>query len=553
MRETTDVLVIGSGAGGSPIALEMSRAGYDVLVLDKGPRYSRRDFLLDDVRGLLGERQFVPSVNDEPHVLCHGDGRRELTTLGWIACCVGGGTAHMGGAFYRFHPDDFQLGSRYGPFEAVADWPYDYKSLEPYYAKAEVAIGVSGCAGANPTEGPRSAPYPMPPLDAHWLAPAIVNACAGLGLHAFPTPRAVNSVPFDGRPPCTYCDRCAGFGCPTGARGSTLETLLARAERTGRCRVLSRAMAHRVTINASGRATGCVYFDSEGVERAVHATVVCVCCSAVESARLLLLSRSKLFPDGLANRSGLVGQHLQFQASSTVRARVTSTEVQSHDRRFLCHSVADHYFLPDHEAAWPKGGTIQFDVSRPRPIVDALRQAVPSTDRVLWGEPLKRALRDYYLAKCELSAEIFHDFVPNARTFVDCDDRVTDRWGLPVARLHVTPCDHHRAAGSWLADRALDVFDALQASHAARGQVGGINRAMAHGTCRAGRHSATSVLNPFCQTHDVPNLFVVDGSFMPTSGGVPSTLTILANSFRTADYIRAEARTGGLGASRPHL
>jgi choline dehydrogenase-like flavoprotein len=546
MRETADVLVIGSGAGGSPIALELSRAGFDVVVLEKGPRYSRDDFRIDDLQAVLGTRQFVPDVTKEPHVLCHEDGRRELTTLGWIACCVGGGTAHMGGLLYRFHPDDFRLRRRYGSFEAIDDWPYEYATLEPYYAKAEAEIGVSGRAGVNPTEGHRSTPYPMKPLDAHWLAPALVDACARVGLHAFPTPHAINSIPFDGRPACTFCDRCAGFGCPTGARGSTLETLLPRAERTGRCRVLARAMVHTIMVNDRGQATGCVYFDADGVERSIYATVICVSCSAVESARLLLLSRSRQFPDGLANRNGLVGRHLQFQASSAARARANWTAPRAYDARFLDHSVADHYFLPEGTVPWAKGGTIQFDAGRPRPIVDALRKAVPSTDRVVWGEPLKRALRDYYRDGCELSAEIFHDFIPNSRTFVDCDDRTTDKWGLPVARLHVSQCNHHRLAGAWLANRALEAFDALGAVDGAPGRIGGINHAMAHGTCRAGTNPATSVLNQFCQTHDVPNLFVVDGSFMPTSGGVPSTLTILANSFRTADYIRQQARHGPL-------
>jgi choline dehydrogenase-like flavoprotein len=545
MSETADVLVIGSGAGAAPIAFELSRAGFDLIVLEKGPRYSREDFAFDDIQSVTEPIPFVPDVRDEPHVLCH-DGRRELTTLGWIACCVGGGTAHMGGSFYRFHPDDFRLRSRYGSFEAVDDWPYDYAELEPYYAKAEAAVGVSGRAGANPGEGYRSTPYPMPPLDAHWLAPKLGEACARVGLQAFPTPRAINAVPYGGRPACTSCDRCAGFGCPTGARGSVLETLLPCAEATGRCRVRTGTMVHTITVDGRGRATGCIYYGADGVERGIRAAVVCVSCSAVESARLLLHSRSRDFPDGLANRSGLVGRRLQLQASSFARARVAAAASRMHDRRALGCSAADHYFLPDGVARWPKGGTMQFFLERPRPVFDALKRALPNTARVLWGESLKRALRDYYRDSFELFAEIFHDFVPNAGTFVDLDDRVVDKWGLPVARLHLSPSDHHQVAGAWLADRVLDVFGALGALDPARGQIGGVNRVMTHGTCRAGADAATSVLNPFCQTHDVPNLFVVDGSFMPTSGGVPSTLTIIANSFRTADYIREQARRGEL-------
>ena len=185
----------------------------------------------------------------------------------------------MGGAFYRLHPDDFRLRARFGEFEETVDWPYSYDDLEPYYGIAEREIGVSGAGGTNPYEGPRSSEYPMPPLANLAFATRFDAACRHLGLHPFPTPRAVNSIPYNGRPACEYCAFCAGYGCHVGARGSTQEALLPRAVGTRRCEVRSGAMVREVTVGADRRATGCLYVDDLGVIHRVRARVVCGCCS----------------------------------------------------------------------------------------------------------------------------------------------------------------------------------------------------------------------------------------------------------------------------------
>ena len=230
-----DVLVIGSGAGGGPLALRLSQAGFRVLVLEKGPRHERADYHHDEVHADGAQGFFVPSVEDDPHVLVKSDdpqARPERTTLGWIGSCVGGGTARMGGSYFRFHPDDFAVRSRVGAYEAVADWPYGYDELEKYYAQAEWEVGVSGSEPAF--GGRRSRAYPMPPLRSHPLAERFDEACRRLSLKPVCTPRAINSRPYAGRPGCSYCDFCAGYGCPTGARGGPAEAH--RAHASPRCR-----------------------------------------------------------------------------------------------------------------------------------------------------------------------------------------------------------------------------------------------------------------------------------------------------------------------------
>lgn len=537
-----DVLVVGSGAGGGPLALSLSRAGLRVLVLEKGPRFERREYAHGE--GGLPPDAFLPSPEEDPHTVVTRKTRvARRTRLGWIASCVGGGTSHMGGYLYRFHPDDFRLRSRFGPrqelAEALADWPYGYDELEPYYSLAEWEVGVSGGSlrGApSRFEGPRSRPYPMPPLAAHPIAAELDLACRRRGLHPIPTPRAVNSREYGSRPGCAYCMSCAGYGCPVGARGSTQESLLPRAEATGRCVVRSRAMVREILVGRDGRAQGCLWIDDSGAEHEARARVVCVCCSAVESARLLLLSRSPRFPDGLANGSGLVGRHLQFHSISMAQARFRLDGLPGSLLRdphpMLGRSVLDHYFLPDGVSVVPKGGVLRFgrasqvlppEAGGPRP-----EGASERTGRGL------------------LYCEVFHDFLANPGTRIELDPEVRDRWGLPVARIHLDRPAHHPRAGWWLLQRAFEVFDELGAEEVAPAEVGGIVSHATHGTCRAGHDPATSVLGPYCQAHEVPNLFVVDGSFMPTSGGASTTLTILANSFRTADHIARRCASGDL-------
>ncbi|MGH9346907.1 MAG: GMC family oxidoreductase [Vicinamibacterales bacterium] len=549
MNADHDVVVIGSGAGGGPLAARLAGAGWKVLVLEKGPFREREEYSCDEVAALCRDF-FVPDLTDDPHVVVHaGSSHPQPTFLGWIGNSVGGGTVRMGGFFYRFHPDDFRMASRYGTYHAVADWPYDYDALEPYYTQAEWDCGISGDGGSNPFEGARSAPYPLPPLDTHPLTAWLEQACQRLGWHPFPTPRAIVSRPYRGRPACSYCAFCAGFGCRTGARSSVQETYVAEALATGHCEVRPNAMVREVTVDQRGRATGCIYLDPDGGEHAVRASIVCVSCSAVESARLLLLSKSPQFPDGLANGSGLVGRHVQFHGFSNGRGRFRydnhPNKPLRHRHPFLECSVADHYFLPAGISEWPKGGLIRFGFPTASPITAALRAAEEGPD-LLWGSRLEQRLREYFHEYLTLDFEVFHDFIPNDCTFVTLDPVVRDKWGLPVARIHLEIPEHHRVAGRWLVERGLEALAEMGADEVQAEEIGETAPYLVHGTCRAGKDPARSVVNEHCRAHDVPNLFVVDGSFMPTSGGTAPTLTILANSLRTADHIMARARTGDL-------
>ena len=209
-NDPVDVVVVGGGAGGAPVAYELASAGLEVVILDKGRRYRDEEFDHDEIR-MCRRNFFTPSVTDEPHTLRTGQrAQAARSTAGWVSTIVGGGTVHMAGYCHRLHPVDFKLRSTLGnvPNSTLVDWPITYEDLEPYYARVEREVGVSGVWRAHPFEEPRSGDFPLPPLAENAFAGQIDAACAKLGYHPFPTPRAILSRDYRGRQACMFCSLC---------------------------------------------------------------------------------------------------------------------------------------------------------------------------------------------------------------------------------------------------------------------------------------------------------------------------------------------------------
>jgi choline dehydrogenase-like flavoprotein len=539
-RDSVDVCIIGSGAGGAPMALTLARAGIKVVLLEKGPWYKKDDFVHDEI---LNSRRnfFMPLPWEEPHLWRTGtDQPFTRTNEAWTANCVGGGTVHMSGFFYRLKPIDFRLKTELGELKgaSLADWPISYQELAPWYDRAEEALGVSGNAVAHPFLEPRSKNYPLPPLAEHPAALEIDRVGKQLGWHPIPTARGIVSTGYKGRGGCVYCTLCGSYGCEHDAKSSTLAALIPEAIATGKVELRARSMAKEITVDDRGTAKSVIYLDEHGVEHEQPAKVIVVSATAVESARLLLNSQSKRFPNGLANDNGLVGKNLVFssfgqsKATFSVSKQKVGSPWLTSTLPFINRSLQDFYVMPDDRFGFRKGGTLGFMWSHPNPIFAAVGLAKKGEAGV-FGKALKDKLRDYRDSRI-LEFEIYGEFLPNPNTFVQVDPLVKDRFGLPVAAITVKRHPLDLTMTKFLVERGEEVLSALNPARIDRVGTAGETTILQGGTCRFGKDPATSVLDPDCRTHAVKNLYVVDGSFLPTSGGVPLTLTIVANSFRVA-------------------
>ncbi len=545
-----DAVVVGSGAGGAPMALQLARAGYKVVLLEKGPRYTEADFTHDEI-SISRRNFFMPLPWDEPHLWRVGQsGKYSRSNHAWTANCVGGGTVHMSGFFYRLKPVDFRMKSMLGapPGSTVVDWPIRYEDLLPYYEQVEEEIGVSGLVTEHPWAEPRRKPYPLPPLDEHPIAKEIDRAGKKIGVHPYPTARAINSRPYRQRAGCAYCPLCGSYGCEVGAKSSTHAALIPEALATGNVELRTRCMARSVEVSADGRAKSVVYLDEAGVLQEQPARIVVVSCTAVESARLLLNSRSARWPNGLANDSGLVGKNLTFsgfgrsRASFRISKRKQSWPWLDDPAPFVQRSLSDHYVLPaSAKLGSRKGGAIGFLWEHPAPISAGIVLAQGA--KGVFGKELKDRFRVFRDSKV-LQFETYAEWLPTPGTSVTVESSVLDRYGLPVAAITI---DRHPAdlpVTRYLIDRGEEVLKAMEPDAVWRVTEAGETTILQHGTCRFGNDPATSVLDRDCRAHTVPNLYVVDGSFMPTSGGNPNTLTIMANAYRVADRLVQRVKSG---------
>jgi len=551
MNDPVDVCIIGSGAGGGPMALELSKAGFKVVVLEKGKHHKRSEFVHDEI--LMSRRNFfVPFPWDEPHLVRHGDGKFEHSNEGWTANVVGGGTVHMSAFFWRLHPIDFKLRSTLGKVEGanLVDWPISYESFVPYYDKAEKAVGVSGKRTEHPFAPPRTTEFPTPPLDEHPISKEIDRVGKQLGWHPFPTPRGITSRLYGDRGACSYCALCGSYGCEMGAKGSSLEAFLPGAVATGNCEIRAECMATEVEVDPkTKKATRVVYLDAKGQRQSQDAKVIVLACTAIESARLLLNSKSNAFPNGLANNNGLVGKNLVFSSFGEARAnfrmskRKKSWPWLSDPAPFVQRTLADFYLMPDSRFGFRKGGLISFLWRHPNPIFAGLSIAGTHGKQALMGKELKDALREYRDTKT-LQFETFGEYFATDGSYVSVDDQVKDMHGLPVASITINRHPQDIAQVKFLVERGMEVLQALEPDSSEVTGYHGETKILQGGTARMGKDPAQSVLDPNCRAHEVPNLYVSDGSFLPTSGGAAITLTIMANSFRVADHLAARMKQG---------
>lgn len=560
MSADVDVVVVGSGAGGGPVALTLALAGRSVVVLEKGPWLKERDFDKDEIANCR-RNAFTPRKRDEPHVVevRKGPGWTSFPTGGtsfefWNGSMVGGATNLMSGFFLRMKPDDFRPLSAYGPVPGadVVDWPISYADLEPWSAKVEQEVGVSGSVTKHAFAEPRSTPdFPHPPTDEHPFAAWIDETGAAMGLSPIRLPRAILSRPSGARQTCSYSGYCGSYGCPTGAKGSSRVALLDRAVATGRCDIRPGSQAIRVVTDDKGKATGVDYVDATGATRHVSARVVVVACQAIESSRLLLASTGPRHPRGIGNRFDQLGRRILFSPDGGGWG-IFPLESMSPERRagiesaapFVNRSLQDAYVIRDPILGRRKGGTIDFLRPHSNPIATAVgvaRMNAGGGRAPLWGWPLKHALEHWFREARALRFESFLDWQPMPECRVTLDPAVRDRFGQPVARVKIDSHPWNTETAAWLSNYATTFLRRMGAATVGSHANGGPSTNLQAGGCRFGADPSTSVLDRDCRVHDATNVFVTDGSFMPTGGSVPYTWTIYANAFRVAEAIVAEA------------
>jgi choline dehydrogenase-like flavoprotein len=402
--------------------------------------------------------------------------------------------------------------------------------LEPFYDKAEHEIGVSGDVSTDPFHGPRKRDLPMPPLPPNKELEILWPAARRLGLHPFNVPMLRNSVPYNGRGPCMRCRWCCGYACEVDAKNGSQNTVIPIALSTGNCELRTECMVREILTDDRGRATGVSYIDSRGNSLEQYADMVIVSSAAIESARLLLNSRSRLFPNGLGNRYDQVGRNLQGHHYT---GAVGYFDYDVYDDLGPGVSVG----ICDYNHGTPGlhgGGMLANEFTRlPYQMTDRLPPGTPS-----WGLAHKQAMRQWHKRAIIIMGPTQQIPSPNAR--VTLDPRVRDKYGIAVARLEGNVHPHTYEIGDRQSERAAAWLKEAGAIHVAsmnwHSETVSAGQHQA-GTCRMGTDPRGSVVNQYCQLHDVDNVFVIDGSVHVTNGGFNPVLTIMANAYRASDAL----------------
>ena len=559
--KTYDVCVIGSGAGGGMAAKVLTEGGLDVVMLEAGPQvYPEKDYKMlmwpyelphrgAGVGGRASENfgEFLApngawQIEGEPYTSAPG------ANFQWFRSrIVGGRTNHWGRIALRFAPVDFLSKTRDGLGD---DWPITYDDLAPYYDKVESYIGVFGTKENVP-----SAPDGvfLPPPKPRCTEILIKKACDKLNITCIPARLAILTKAHNGRLPCHYCGQC-GRGCTTASNFSSSQVLLPPAMATGRLTLITGAMAREIAVGKDGKAEAVAYIDkATKTEKRVYAKAVVVAASACESARLLLNSKSALFPNGLGNSTGNVGKYLTDSVGSDGWGEIPALEKMPPHNHDGVGGM--HYYMPwwkfDRKNDFPRGYHIEIGGGRELPGVGMFDDLC--YDEEGYGVQLKRRARQVYGLGVGFSGR--GEMIPNPDTYCELDPDKVDQWGIPVLRFHFRWSEYEVRQAKDMQETFKSIVEMMGGTYKTRTAIDGpypfgiqAGGKIIHevGTARMGANPQTSVLNGYCQTHDVKNVFVTDGGPLVTNPDKNPTLTIMALSWRASEYLLDEAKKGNV-------
>ncbi len=541
--DEVDFVIVGSGAAGGVLAMELSKAGHSVVVMEQGPFVKQQEFNHDEYDHLFKQKYIGGDTGEFPQTF-RQTAAEEAQVQDFIppllyAKLVGGSSVHFTANYWRFHEIDFNERSVLGPIEGTnfADWPITYDELEPYYTKVDWEIGVSGMQG--PFDPRRSRPYPVPPMPVKSSGVLFEKGARAMGWHPQPAPLAILSEPHNGRAGCIHCGFCMMFGCEVGAKSSSLAAAIPVAIETGRCEVRAESTVVRIDTDANGRASQAVYLDRDGVEHAQKARAIILAANGAETARLLLMSASPSHPDGLANGSGYVGRNLMFNGSPSCYG-VFDEPLNEYKSTQVTRKLIDFYNT-DPRRGFYGGGGLDARFFGLAPMFFAATGLPPDTP--LWGQGLKDALAHNFTRTMTVMGHTTS--LPQDSNNITLDPDVKDKWGRPALRVTYRDHDDDLATMQFMMDRATELLEAAGARQVWHPPIVPQNIG-AHllGTARMGNDPSTSVVDKFHRTHEVENLFICDGSSFVTSGRGQPTMTIQALAFRAAEHIAGFAERG---------
>ena len=557
-RPVYDVCIIGSGAGGGMAAYALTKAGARVVMLEAGPSW----FASRDTK-MMVPNYATPhrgaSIHNRPFGefdACDGgweiDGEPYTKAPGtqfswWRARMLGGRTNHWGRISLRFGPDDFRGKSIDGLGD---DWPITYDDVKPYYDNIDRFIGLYGS-----NEGLRNHPdgifQPPPKPRCHELL--VKKASDKLNITCIPARLSIIAKPLNGRQACHYCGQC-NRGCQVKANFSSPDVLIAPAQQTGKLTLITNAMAREVTLGSDGLATGVSYINKNtGADEHVRAKIVVLSASACETARLLLNSKSGKFPQGLANSSGTVGKYLTDTTGTGVSGFIPSLVdpiAHNHDGVGGMH-VYMPWWLDNKKLDFPRGYHIEVYGGAGQPGA-GFGGGIQRRTGGGYGAQLKADYRKYYGASIGFDGR--GEMIPNENSYCELDPTTVDRFGIPVLRFHWKFADYEINQAKHMQETFRALIVAMGGEPTSQMPTRDQNFNLAAGGtiihelggARMGNDATKSVVNGSGQAHDVKNLFVADGSPFVSQADKNPTWTILALSWRTADYITAQRKAGAI-------
>ncbi len=528
-NESVHVVVIGCGAGGSVVAKELAEAGFSIVVVEAGRRrVAETEYHSDRREFPLNAADPFRSPDDEAYT-AGPRGFRYHHVRG-----VGGTTLVSWGVSPRLHVSDFKVRDLDGVAE---NWPLSYEELEPYYAAVEYELGMSGPSGQemNPFDGPRSTPFPTPPHSMTKAGRLFSLGARRLGLHPYMPALAMPTMPWQGRPACIEAGTCM-YGCRIEAKSSADVTYVRKAERTGRVDIRTQCVVREIEVDSSGKARGVVYFDENRIEHRVVGRAVVLAANAIETPRLLLLSRSARFPNGLANSSGLVGKYLLDHLDAGILAR--AEQPLEGWKGVPVSAMVQDFYESNPRNSFARGWLLEVSTGGSWPI--ALAKRIGG-----WGTTHKTAMKHRF--GHEFSIFGAGEQMPDERNQVVLDPVVTDRFGLPVPKIISEARGNDIALLNAMSRSIRDLIAAMGVKEIIS-EWSHVPGASTHymGTCRMGTDPRKSVTDRWGRTHDVANLFIADSSTFVTGGAAHPSLTIMALAARTAAYMVELFKRGDL-------